>query len=106
VTRHFELLGQVEARYPAFVRRKAELSRLILDAARLVDQTLTRDALPEGQQGRSDTLLAQADLLLRRCDGDAFERRTWAAMLRSEAAHLEHDGAGVVGATLGAAPSR
>ncbi len=73
VTRHFELLGHVETRYPAFLRRRAELSRLILDAARLVDQTLVREILPEGPQGRSDALLAQADRLLRRCDGDAFD---------------------------------
>ncbi len=72
VTRHFELLGHIEARYPAFVRRQAELSRLILDAARLVDQTLTRQTLSEGLRGRSDTLLAEADLLLQRCTGDAF----------------------------------
>jgi uncharacterized membrane protein YccC len=72
VTRHFELLGHVEARYPAFVRRQAELSLLILDTARLVDQTLVRETLPEGAQARSGVLLAQMDLLVRRCEGDAF----------------------------------
>lgn len=72
VTRHFELLGHVEARYPAFVRRQAELSRLILDTARLVDVTSMRETLPEGPKAHPDTLLTEADLLLRRCEGDAF----------------------------------
>ncbi len=72
VTRHFELLGHVEARYPAFVRRQAELSLLILDTAHLVDQTLMRETPSEGPQARSAALLAQMGLLLRRYEGDAF----------------------------------
>jgi uncharacterized membrane protein YccC len=72
VTRHLELLGHVEARYPAFVRRRAELSLLILDTACLVDQTLQRETLPETPQQRSGVLLAQAGLLLQRCDDSAF----------------------------------
>ncbi len=55
-------------------------------------------------------IVARIDQARRELAGDASrestaeERRTWAAMLRSEADRLEHDGAVVVGATPGAAP--
>jgi uncharacterized membrane protein YccC len=73
VTRHFELLGHVEARHPAFVRRRSELSLLILEVARLVDETLVSEAPPEGPSARAAALLEKADHLVLRCGGEAFE---------------------------------
>jgi uncharacterized membrane protein YccC len=71
VSRHFELLGHVELRHPAFRQQEAALSLLILDVGRLVDQALVRETVPDGPQAISDALLREMRALLRRCDESA-----------------------------------
>jgi uncharacterized membrane protein YccC len=66
VSRHFELLGKAEIRHPQIVRRRAEISLLILETARLVDQSLLDERLPEHERARSAAILRQMCVELRR----------------------------------------
>lgn len=67
VARHFELLEHVEGRVPAFARRQAEISLLILEVAHLVDRALQGTFTQDSQHDASE-LRGQADALLRRCE--------------------------------------
>jgi uncharacterized membrane protein YccC len=74
VVRHFELLANAEMRHPALVQRRAEITLLILDTARLVDQSLIRARLREGPADDAATLLDEVRVQLRRCgETRAFE---------------------------------
>jgi uncharacterized membrane protein YccC len=74
VTRHFELLGKAEVRYPAIVRRRAEISLLILETARLVDESLLREGLAEGQRAESAAILGRMCVELHRLhEGAPFD---------------------------------
>jgi uncharacterized membrane protein YccC len=71
--RHFELLGNAEVQHPALVHRRAHLSLLILRTAALVDESLTRDDLPEESRARLMSVLAAECAELRRHhDEDGF----------------------------------
>jgi hypothetical protein len=73
VVRHFELLASAEMRQPALAQRRQEIELLILDTARLVDQSLIRARLHEGPEDTA-TLLDEVRVQLRRCgDTGAFE---------------------------------
>jgi uncharacterized membrane protein YccC len=74
VVRHFELLGIAEMRRPALAQRRPELELLILDTARLVDQSLIRERLHERPADDAATLLDEVRIQLRRCgEMEAFE---------------------------------
>jgi uncharacterized membrane protein YccC len=72
MSRHFELLAGVEARDPAMVQRRAEISLILLETEALVDRALTEGArAAEGRE--SIALLAAACVQLRhRHESDAF----------------------------------
>src|SRR5262249_27314736 len=73
LSRHFELLTNAESRDPALVRRRAAISRLILETARLVDQALSYDGVPREQEARATDLLKVACVDLRkRHESDPF----------------------------------
>jgi uncharacterized membrane protein YccC len=66
VSRHFELLGNAEIRHPEIVRRRAEISLLVLETACLVDQLLLHERLPEDERARSAAIVRQMCVELRR----------------------------------------
>jgi uncharacterized membrane protein YccC len=70
LSRHFELLTNAEARDPALVRRRAAISLLILETARLVDQAMGYEGVAAQQETRANELLkvACADLRKRHED--------------------------------------
>jgi uncharacterized membrane protein YccC len=66
LSRHFELLGNAEIRHPEIVPRRAEISLLVLETARLVDQSLLHERLPEDERARSAAIVRQMCTELRR----------------------------------------
>lgn len=74
LSRHFELLNNAEGRNPPLARRRAEISLLILETARLVDQGLGYEGVPAEQRARSIELLEAACADLRkRHEEEPFE---------------------------------
>ena len=66
VSHHFELLVKAEVRHPEIVRRRAEISLLVLETAHLVDQSLLHELLPDDERARSAALVRQMCVELRR----------------------------------------
>jgi uncharacterized membrane protein YccC len=66
VNHHFELLIKAEIRHPELVRRRAEISLLILETALLVDQALRHEHLSADERARSAEIVHQMCRELRR----------------------------------------
>ncbi len=75
VGERFELLANAEVRDPSLAQRRAEITLLILEVARLVDQASGHPALTGPERERSRALLADACGRLRRSyEAGPFER--------------------------------